>query len=147
MNYKPTHYTFPWINVLDLVDGASNMMGKKKGLVVLLKKDYPQIIGVHCLCHRLELSFKDALKKNAVYDRLVTMLLGIYYFYKNSPLQRKTLRKTFDASIQKPTKLPFQNNNIQLIGFTDNFIKVHVLVTRNDLILGKELLHDDLNDC
>lgn len=80
-------------------DGASNMMGKKKGLVVLLKKDYPQIIGVHCLCHRLELSFKDALKKNAVYDRLVTMLLGIYYFYKNSPLQRKTLRKTFDASI------------------------------------------------
>jgi hypothetical protein len=26
-------------------DGASNMMGKKKGLVVLLKKDYPQIIG------------------------------------------------------------------------------------------------------
>ena len=49
--------------------------------------------------------------------------------------------------MQKPTKLPFQNNNIQLIGFTDNFIKVHVLVTRNDLILGEELLHDDLNDC
>ncbi|XP_062611463.1 zinc finger protein 862-like [Saccostrea cucullata] len=36
-------------------DGASNMVGKRNGLVALLQKDFTEIIGVHCLAHRLEL--------------------------------------------------------------------------------------------
>ncbi|XP_052061801.1 E3 SUMO-protein ligase KIAA1586-like [Mytilus californianus] len=77
-------------------DGASNMTGVRNGLITQLKNDYPNIIGIHCLAHRLELSFKDAIKKNhATYDKLVTLLLGLYYFYKRSPLQRKGLKKTF----------------------------------------------------
>ena len=47
-------------------DGASNMTWKRKGLVTLLKKLFPQIFGIHCLGHRLELSFKDALAKTPV---------------------------------------------------------------------------------
>ena len=79
-------------------DGASNMTGLRNGLISRLKEDYPYIIGIHCLAHRLELSFKDAIKKNnTIYDKLVTLLLGIYYFYKRSPLQRKGLRKTFQV--------------------------------------------------
>lgn len=74
-------------------DGASNMTGVKHGLVTLIKQDYPGVVGIHCLGHRLELAFKDALKKDKTFDKLVTLLLGIYYFFKNSPAQRKKLKK------------------------------------------------------
>lgn len=75
---------------------ASNMTGARNGLITQLKEDYPNIIGIQCLAHRLELSFKDAIKKNnTTYDKLVTLLLGIYYFYKRTPLQRKGLKTTF----------------------------------------------------
>ena len=53
-------------------DGASNMVGVKHGLVTLIKKDYPGVVGIQCLGHRLELAFKDALKKDKTYDKLVT---------------------------------------------------------------------------
>lgn len=74
-------------------DGASNMFGRLNGLVSLLKKDYVEILGVHCLAHRLELAFKDALKGNRQYIQLSTLLIGLYYFYKNSAKQRKNLRE------------------------------------------------------
>lgn len=69
------------------------MFGRLNGLVSLLKKDYVEILGVHCLAHRLELAFKDALKGNRQYIQLSTLLIGLYYFYKNSAKQRKNLRE------------------------------------------------------
>ena len=73
-------------------DGASNMMGKNSGLVALLKVEHPEIIGIHCLAHRLELAFKDVFKNDKLYLKLTTLLLGLYYFYKNSTKQRKNLK-------------------------------------------------------
>ncbi|XP_056008565.1 zinc finger protein 862-like [Ostrea edulis] len=73
-------------------DGASNMLGRHNGLVSLLKRDYVEMLGVHCLAHRLELAHKDALKDDRQYVQLSTLLLGLYYFYKNSAKQRKNLR-------------------------------------------------------
>jgi hypothetical protein len=74
-------------------DGASNMLGRHNGLVALLKKEYVEILGVHCLAHRLELAYKDALKENRQYIQLSALLLGLYYFYKNSVKQRKNLKE------------------------------------------------------
>ena len=37
--------------------------GHKSGLAALLKADHPHLIAFHCLAHRLELGFKDAIKK------------------------------------------------------------------------------------
>jgi hypothetical protein len=34
--------------------------------------DYPGVVGIQCLGHRLELAFKGALKKDKTYDKLVT---------------------------------------------------------------------------
>ena len=39
------------------------------------------------MAHRLELAYKD-VKKNAAYDKVICLLMGIYYFYHNSPKQR-----------------------------------------------------------
>jgi hypothetical protein len=43
-------------------DGASNMTGQKRGMVTQMKNDHPDMIGIHCLAHRLELAFKDVIK-------------------------------------------------------------------------------------
>ena len=45
-------------------DGASVMMGKNGGVVSLIKQDAPQVIGIHCVAHNLELAFSGTLKSN-----------------------------------------------------------------------------------
>lgn len=49
-------------------DGASNMTGTRGGVITLMRRDYPWLIGVHCLAHRLELSFRDVASKNKTYE-------------------------------------------------------------------------------
>lgn len=66
-------------------DGASNMTGVRSGLSTILRNQLnPEIVNIHCFCHRLELAFRDALKKNKLYDKLMTLLIGLHYFYKKS---------------------------------------------------------------
>lgn len=65
-------------------DGVVNMMGKKIGLIILMRNDYFEIIGVYCLVYRLELVFKDVFKSDKLYTQLIILLFGFYYFYKNS---------------------------------------------------------------
>ena len=43
-------------------DGASVMMGRIGGVVSLIKQDAPQVIGIHCVLHNLELAFSATLK-------------------------------------------------------------------------------------
>jgi len=40
-------------------DDASVMMGRIGGVVSLIKQDAPQVIGIHCVAHNLELAFHD----------------------------------------------------------------------------------------
>lgn len=93
-------------NVLDYMskfigfgcDGAANMMGRKSGLLTRMQEEYPHVVGVHCLAHRLELSFRDIFRNNKYYVKLSTLLIGLFYFYKNSPKQRKGLREAMKVS-------------------------------------------------
>ena len=77
----------------------------------MLRENWPNIIVTHCLAHRLELAFKDAVKKSAstnVYDRTLTLLMGLYYFYRKSPKQKKHLMATFALNGMKsilPTRI------------------------------------------
>ena len=83
-------------------DGAANMMGKKKGLAALFREKNSDIIVTHCLAHRLELSVKDAIKQSQpkLHDKSMTLLMGLYYFYKKSHKQRQQLRRTFELFAQ-----------------------------------------------
>jgi hypothetical protein len=69
----------------------------KSGLAALLRKKWPHIIVTHCLAHRLELAFKDTIKicTKTLYDKLMVLLLGLYYLYKKSPKQKKALKRCF----------------------------------------------------
>ena len=44
-------------------DGASVMLGRQNGVVAKLKEGKPFVVAVHCMNHRLKLSFKDATAK------------------------------------------------------------------------------------
>lgn len=43
-------------------DGAEVMVGARTGVVQRLRGDRPYVVGVHCMAHRLELSFQDSVK-------------------------------------------------------------------------------------
>ena len=78
-------------------DGASVMLGCKSGLITLLQREQPVIVPIHCYGHRLELAFKDSTKKVKLYGKLASLLLGLYYFYHQSALNRSMLKRAYDA--------------------------------------------------
>jgi len=49
---------------------------------------------VHCFAHRLELAFKDASKSSSLHEKAVaTLLIGLYYFYHESTVNRAMLKR------------------------------------------------------
>lgn len=42
-----------------IMDGATTMTGDRHGLVAILRKNVPQMMGIHCIAHR-EASAQDA---------------------------------------------------------------------------------------
>ena len=66
-------------------DGASVMVGKKGGVSAFLTQLQPSCITMHCFAHRLEPAYKDAMKENKLYNSCIVLLMGLYYFYHNSP--------------------------------------------------------------
>ena len=82
------------------------MLGKDKGVIALQQKENSRVIGVHCSGHRLELAYKDAAKQNVLAEKILTMLTGLYYFYRNSALNRTNLKAAFkclDVKVLIPT--------------------------------------------
>ena len=69
-------------------DGASVMLGKKSGVLVLLKEQQPSLIGIHCSAHRLELCYKDAMKKVPLAEKVLTHWI-ILHVSKQSPQQNQ----------------------------------------------------------
>ena len=83
-------------------DGASVMVGKTSGVAKRMTDLQPSLITVHCLAHRLELAFKDAVKGQKLYDSTIVLLLGTYYFYQNSPKQKcQTRMNAMDWRVRK----------------------------------------------
>ena len=82
-------------------DGAATMMGIRNGVGTRLKGICPDITLIHCLAHRLELCFKDAIKKSQYYDKAQTLLIGLYYFIRKSPKQKRGLLMAFEANNMK----------------------------------------------
>ena len=83
-------------------DGAAVMVGCRSGVVTRLTEDMPHVIGVHCMAHRLELSFKDAVSGNTCHKKLDGLLMGLYSFYHASPLNRANLKASYQILEQTP---------------------------------------------
>lgn len=74
------------------------MVGEKGGLAALLTENVSkEIVNVHCLAHRLELSFRDVLKNNRLYEKLMTFLIVLHYFYMKYYINKSGLQNTIKA--------------------------------------------------
>lgn len=60
-------------------------LGKRSGVAAHLREENPEIVIIHCLAHRLELAFKDAIKQigNRLYEKTTTLLLGWFKIKKS----------------------------------------------------------------
>ena len=96
-------------------DGASVMLGRKNGVIALLQQNKPDVIGIHCCGHKLELAFKDAIKKCPLGEKIMTLLSGLYYFYRNSALNRTNLKNAY-RFLGIKTLLPTRANGTRWVG-------------------------------
>ena len=76
-------------------DGAAVMAGVRSGVGSRLREKTPYIAGVHCMAHRLELNFKDAIKSISLLQQGEELLSGLYTFHHVSPLNRANLLKSY----------------------------------------------------
>ena len=86
-------------------DGAN--VGSVYG-VIALDQMSRSIVPIHCLNHRIELAFKDAVKSQKLYDKVDGILSELYKFYHNSALQTENLKSTYNAcgmAVQLPHRV------------------------------------------
>ena len=111
-------------------DGASVMLGRKVGVATLFTTV------VHCIAHRLELAFKDAIKQDKPYETANVLLLGLYYFYRNSPKQReKFIFSCLNIKVLIPTRVGGTSWVGHILRATDNFLK------------GFQAIRNQIEDC
>ena len=98
-------------------DGASVMLGKNNGVIALLKAIQPATIAVHCSAHRLELAYKDTIKKVPIAEKVTTLLTGLYYMHGKSALNRTNLKNAFRCLGMK-ILLPTRAGGTRWVGHT-----------------------------
>ena len=96
-------------------DGAAVMTGAENGFYGLLKREVPHVVSIHCMAHRLELSFKECLKSGLSEKIVSGFLVTLYYFYKNSTLNRSLLKTSFAACGMKP-RIPTRVGGTRWVG-------------------------------
>ena len=101
-------------------DGASVMLGSERGVAALLKKNAPWLIAVHCYGHRLELAFKDVIKKVPLLERMNVLLYDLFYFYHRSPLNRANLKAGYKAAGVNLSLVPIRVGGTRWVGHVLN---------------------------
>ena len=82
-------------------DGASVMLGKCQGAMILLKNHAPQLLVTHCLALQLSLASCDAAASCSWFTRFEKVLSQIYCYFSQSTVQSTKL-----AEMQKVLSLP-----------------------------------------
>uniref|UniRef100_A0A1A8KL82 Si:dkeyp-19e1.4 n=1 Tax=Nothobranchius kuhntae TaxID=321403 RepID=A0A1A8KL82_NOTKU len=83
-------------------DGASVMTGVNNGVVTKLRGDRCYVLGIHCMAHKLELSFSDGIRKNVMVRKVEDLLSGLYTLYHKSGVNRASLKDHFRELHLKP---------------------------------------------
>ena len=78
-------------------DGAPVMVGEVGGVFALLKCDFPHLVKVHCIAHRLELAFADTVKAIPELEEAKSILQGIWKHYHYSPKAVHELKEVAES--------------------------------------------------
>ncbi|XP_060572444.1 zinc finger protein 862-like [Ruditapes philippinarum] len=82
-------------------DGASVMTGRTGGVVTLLRKHTPSLVGVHCAAHRTALATSQAAKDIPEINNYARTVSNVFRYFSNSALRSNRLR-----DIQSVLNLP-----------------------------------------
>jgi hypothetical protein len=74
-------------------DGASVMMGARNGVKAKLAADYPWVVVIHCIAHKLELGVLDAVKEVPYLKEFEAHLKEVIKLYQFSPKRRRDVAK------------------------------------------------------
>ena len=88
-----------WLSktVAFISDGASVNMDQMKVIGVLLKKECPWLLTIHCWNHRLELAVKNSIMKHKLCNEVLDMLITLHNFYKSSPKHLREVKSVADT--------------------------------------------------
>ena len=75
-------------------DGASAMVGKRKGLAAKLKRDCLHMTNIHCVCHKLTLTCMDSDQELKYVDHMATIIRQLCQSMENSSKHIKAYTKT-----------------------------------------------------
>ena len=75
------------------------MLGCKSGVVMMLRGDQDYVSWASTAWPT---AFKDAIRNNVCCRRVDVLLMGLYYFYHNSPLNRENFKASFEALNMRP---------------------------------------------
>ena len=139
-------------------DGASVMLGSQNGVVQRLRHRTGRmyLIAVHCSAHRLELAYKDSSKNIKLYQCVETLLLNLFLFYRNSPLNRSNLKASF-ATFGREALMPVRAGGTRWLAHMQQAlnntlkgygpIKQHLNQVINSNYENNELLFFQNNNC
>ena len=68
-----------------VTDGAGAMIGRHNGMAAIIKREVPDLINIHCVCHRLALACADASKELNYIKKVEGLLPQVWKFYEYSP--------------------------------------------------------------
>ena len=66
-------------------DGANAMLGAHNGMVAHIQKKVPDLVNIHCVCHRLALACVDTCKELTYLLTVERLLNQVWKFYDYSP--------------------------------------------------------------
>jgi hypothetical protein len=79
------------------------------------------------LIFRLELAYKDAVKKDKLYSSVIAMLMGLYYFYRNSPKMRQCLMVTYEAlGVTGNRQVPTRVGGTRWLGHLERAVNAYI---------------------
>ena len=86
-------------------DGASVMLGVRRGVSTLLKEKVPTLVANHCIAHRLALACGQAANEVAYLKKFKDILDQLYRFYDNSAVRMAGLKAIQDVLHDPQLKL------------------------------------------
>lgn len=115
-------------------DGASVMTGVNNGVVTKLRADRPNVLGIHCMAHKLELAFSDGIRKNVMVRKAEDLLSGLYTVYHKSGVNRASLKQHFRELHMKalmPTRVGGTRWLPHLFKALDHFLRGYAGIVRH----------------
>jgi hypothetical protein len=73
-------------------DGASVNLGQKGGVIAKIRDVIPDVMGLHCVAHKLELAAHDATKSYKYLEQMESTIKGLFSFYHYSPRRKNEVK-------------------------------------------------------